>query len=204
MHSIFSNVQEYINNQQIYNSNGLYSHKSYTSNNFKAAISEYKGVLLVKDVAMDRILRILLTPYLIRFFTRRMELLKRPDGFILYVKLGVDFLPTSELLDPNMKVRLRLIRARPTFYMISDNANVSLGIVDCSLYPRRIAFKDDYHKKRMDLLASRRKIFGDFGKNIHHTGEAKPILSRKFFQQCSDSSSRDCKEHKLCLHWFFY
>ena len=52
-----------------------------------------------------------------------------------------------------MKIRLRLIRARPTFYMISDNPNVSLGIVDCSLYTRRIALKDDYHKKRMDMLA---------------------------------------------------
>ena len=36
--------------------------------------------------------------------------------------------------------------------MISDNPNVSLGIVDCSLYTRRIALKDDYHKKRMDML----------------------------------------------------
>ena len=31
MHSIFSNVEVYINNQQIYNSNGLYAHKSYSS-----------------------------------------------------------------------------------------------------------------------------------------------------------------------------
>ena len=45
MQSIFSNVEVYINNQQIYNSNGLYAHKSYISNNFKAAISEYKGAL---------------------------------------------------------------------------------------------------------------------------------------------------------------
>ena len=52
-----------------------------------------------------------------------------------------------------MNVRLRLIRARPNFYMISDNPNVSPGIGDCSLYTRRIALKDDYHKKRMDMLA---------------------------------------------------
>ena len=51
-----------------------------------------------------------------------------------------------------MKIRLRLIRARPNSYKISDNPNVSLGIVDCSLYTRRIALKDDYHKKRMDML----------------------------------------------------
>ena len=37
--------------------------------------------------------------------------------------------------------------------MISDNPNVSLGIVDCSLYTRRIALKDYYHRKRMDMLA---------------------------------------------------
>ena len=45
MHSIFSNVEVYINNQQIYNSNGFYAHKSYISNNFKGAITEHKGVL---------------------------------------------------------------------------------------------------------------------------------------------------------------
>ena len=72
---------------------------------------------------------------------------------MLYGKLGIDFFLTSELLYPNKKVRLRVIRARPNFSMISDNPNVSLGIVDCSLYTRRIALKDDYHKKRMDMLA---------------------------------------------------
>ena len=45
MHSIFSTVEVYINNQQVYSSNGLYAHKSYISSNFKAAISENKGVL---------------------------------------------------------------------------------------------------------------------------------------------------------------
>ena len=45
LHSIFSNVEKYINNQQIYNSNGLYANKSYISNNFRGSISEYKGVL---------------------------------------------------------------------------------------------------------------------------------------------------------------
>ena len=62
LHSIFSNVEVYINNQQTYNSNGLYAHKSYISNNFKAAISEYKGFWFVKAMILNRILRILITP----------------------------------------------------------------------------------------------------------------------------------------------
>ena len=73
-------------------------------------------------------------------------MLSRPDGFMLYGLLGVDFFSTSELLHPIMEIRLRLIRARPIFYMTSDKPNVSLRIVDCSVYTRGIAFKDDYHK----------------------------------------------------------
>ena len=68
MHSKFSNVEVYIyNNQQIYKSNGLYAHKSYISYKFKAAICEYKGFCIVKSLTMNRILRILVTPYLIPF-----------------------------------------------------------------------------------------------------------------------------------------
>ena len=158
MKSIFSIVNNKklkfdSNNQQIYNSTGLYAHKSYISNNFKAAISEYKGVLQCEGYDYEQDPEDIGNPLPDPFFTRRMKLLSRSDGFMLYGKLGIDFFSASELLCPNMKIRLRLIRAKPTFYMISDNPKVSLGIADCSLYTRRIALKDDYHKKRMDMLA---------------------------------------------------
>ena len=153
MHSISSNVEVYTNNQQIYNSNGLYAHKSYISNNFKGAITEYKRVLHCEGYDYEQDPEVISNPLPDPFFTKRMKLLSRPDGFMLYGKLGTDFFSTSELLYPNMKNRLQLIRAMPNFYIISDNPNVSLGIADCSLYTHRIAVKDDYHKKRMDMLA---------------------------------------------------
>ena len=154
LHSIFSNVEVYINNQQIYNSEGLYAHKSYISKNFKGAIFEYKGALHFEGYDYEEFPdEIMEAPLSAPFFTRRLKMLGRHDGFMLYGKLGVDFFSTPDLLYPNRKNRLRLIRARPNFYMISDNPNFSLGIVDCSLYTRRIALKDDYHKKRMDMLA---------------------------------------------------
>ena len=144
----------YINNQQIYNSNGLYAHKSYISNNFKGAIPEHKGVLHCESYDYEELLDEIMEAHLSEpSFTKRMKMLSRPDGFMLYGILEVDFFSTSELLHPNMKNRLRLIRARPISYMISDNSNFSLGIVDCSPYTRRIALKDDYHKKRRDMLA---------------------------------------------------
>ena len=37
--------------------------------------------------------------------------------------------------------------------MISYNPNVSLWIVDSSLYTRRFDLKQDFHKKRLDMLA---------------------------------------------------
>ena len=132
----------------------MYAHKSYISNNFKGLISEYKAVLHCEGYDYEGYPdEIMEAPLSEPFFTRTMKMLSRPDGFTLYGKFGVDFFSTSELLYPNMKVRLQLIRARPNFYMISDNPNVSLGIGDCSLYTRSIALKDDYHRKRMDMLA---------------------------------------------------
>ena len=80
-------------------------------------------------------------------------MLSRSDGFMFYGKVRVDFFSTSEMLYPIMKFRLRVITARPKFYMISDNPKISLGNVDCSLYTRRIALKDDYQKKQMNMLA---------------------------------------------------
>ena len=113
-----------------------------------------------------------------------MQLLSRPDGFMLYGKLGIDFFSTSELLYPNMKIRLRLNRARPNFHMFSDNPNVSLGIVDCSLYTGRIALKDDYHKKRIDMLAYspvENSSFGTLAKTFNIPARQKQFLQENIF-----------------------
>ena len=106
-----------------------------------------------------------------------------------------------------MKVRLRLIRARPNFYMISGNPNVILGIVDCSLYARRIALKDDYHKKLMDML-SYTPVVLNYLKTLAKTfiipARQNQFIQKKHFQQCSSSSNCFCNEYKLCIHWILY
>ena len=56
LHSIVSNVEVYITNQQTYNSNGLYAHKSYICNNFKGTISEYNRVLHCEGTTMKNFL----------------------------------------------------------------------------------------------------------------------------------------------------
>ena len=116
LHSIFSNVEAYINNQQISNSNGLYANKCYISNNFKGAISDYKGVLHCEGYDYEEFPDEITEPPLSEpFFARRMKMLSRPDGFMLFGKLGVDFFSTSELIYPSMKIGQRLIRVTPIF-----------------------------------------------------------------------------------------
>ena len=60
--------------------------------------------------------------------------------------------PLKPIAYPVTKIRLWIIRARPNFYIISDNPNVSLGSVGYSFYTHRFALKDDYHEKWMDML----------------------------------------------------
>ena len=94
LHSIFSNVEVYISKQQIYNSNGLYAHKSYISNNFKGVLSEYKGVLHCEGYDYEEFPdKIMEAPSSEAFFTSRKKMLSRTDGFMLYGKLGVAFSP---------------------------------------------------------------------------------------------------------------
>ena len=93
LHSTFSNVEVYNKNQQIYNSNGLYAHKSYIWNNFKAAVSECKENLHCEGNDYEQDPEDITNPLPDPSFTRRMKLLSRLDGFMLYGKLGVDFFP---------------------------------------------------------------------------------------------------------------
>ena len=154
LHSLFSNVEMYINNQQVYHSNSLYAHKSYISNNFKGAISEYMGVLHCEGYNYEMepgfdIDGALQEP----FSSRRSRMVNETDGFYLYGKLGIDFFTTATLLYPNTKVRIRLIKANPSFYMLSANPHVDLKIQQSVLHTKRIELKEEYHQKNMDMLA---------------------------------------------------
>ena len=133
-------------------------------------------------------------------------MLSRPNGFILYGKLGVDFFSTSELLYTNMKIRVGLIIAGPNFYMISDNPNVSLGIVDCLLYSSYCpqGWLSQQTNGHACLHSCVVQLFGNSCKDFHHSNQAKTVHSRKLFQQGSSSSYCYCNEYKLCIHRILY
>ena len=59
-------------------------------------------------------------------FTDRANSLGSRIYFSLYGRLAIDLFTCETLLLPKTKVRIKLIRAIPNFYMLSDNPNVSL------------------------------------------------------------------------------
>ena len=93
---------------------------------------------------------------------------------------------------------LRLVRARPTFHMISRKLNSSLGIVDCSICTRSVALKDEYHKKRMDMLSYTPLVL-NYLETLAKTFLIQSVQTKRFhpgrrFQQCSGSSDCFCIE----------
>ena len=137
------------------------------------------------------------------FFTRRLKMLRRPDGFDLNGKLGINIFSTSELLYPTRKNRLPIIRAGPNFYIKIDNPKASLGIIECSLYTRCIALRDDYRKKRVSMLAYTPEDY-----NCLETWQRRssflpdtPVSSNELFQKGSSSTNCHCNKYKHSIHW---
>ena len=126
----------YVNNQRIYNSNGLYALKSYLSNKINEAISEYKGSCIAKDTTRKNFLTTILeAPLFEPFFTRRKKKLSKPDGLMLYGKLGIDFFSTSELLYPKKILGYDLSEPNLSFTSLTTTPSLvtELLIAHCTL-----------------------------------------------------------------------
>ena len=104
----------------------MHAHYSYVSNNFKRTIAENTTVLHCDlygyEECLDEIVDVWLSE---PFSTRRMKKFGRPDGFMLYEKLGVEFLSTFGLLYPNIKRS----RARPDFYILATTPSLVLELL---------------------------------------------------------------------------
>ena len=142
LNSLFSNCEVYLNNQQVYNSNGLYGHKALISNEFNASTRNNEGILACHGYEFEKEP----SDYEKSPLIDRGEELLLKKGSTYYGKLAIDLFQCEKLLLPNTKVRLKLIRARPNFYMISYNPHVSLKVLDCSLFTRRVVVNEVYHQ----------------------------------------------------------
>ena len=60
--------------------------------------------------------------------------------------MAIDLFQCEKLVLPNTKVKLKLICARPNFYMVSYNPPVSFKALDCSPFTRRVFVNEVYHQ----------------------------------------------------------
>ena len=80
-------------------------------------------------------------------FTDKANSLGSGITFSLYGRLVIDLFTCEKILLPKTIVRNKLIQATPNLFtcsLITDNPNVSLKIVDCSLFTRRILLAEPY------------------------------------------------------------
>ena len=130
IHSLFSNCEVYFNNTMVYNANGLYPHKAQISNELNSSAVSNKRILAIFDMHP---------------FTDRADSLGTRITFSLYGRLAIDLFICEKFLQPIIKVRIKLIQARPNFYVLSDNPNVSMKFVDCLLFTRKILVAEPNH-----------------------------------------------------------
>ena len=129
-------------------------------------------------------------------------MLSRLDFFMLYGKSRVDFSTTYEILYPNMKNRLRLVRANLNFCMTSDNPNVCLGIVDCALYTRHIALKDDYHKLEKNPVEF--NFMQPLAKTFIIPDELNQSIQENIFNNAPVRRIAIAMNTKLCIYSIIY
>ena len=140
LHSLFSNVEVFLNNEQVHTSNGLYPHKAFLSNELSGTKGRKEAITIGQGYTYeanpnDKTAQV--------FIDRKTETLR--DEIEVYGPLAVDLFTCGKLLLPNVNVRIRLIRSRPQFYLFTDSTEeIQVKITAASLFSRQVAI--DEHK----------------------------------------------------------
>ena len=101
---------------------------------------------------------------------------------LLLPKTRVDLFTCKKLLLPKTRVRIELIRARPNFYMLSGNPNVSLKVVDCSLFTRRILVAEPT-RQHLQWNLEREPAHYNYMETIARTFIIIPSRQNQFIQE---------------------
>ena len=89
--------------------------------------------------------------------------------------------------------------------MISDNSSVGLVIVWLFILHRLWCYQVWLSRETNEQACVYYRevhLFGNSGKDFHHSCQTKPVHPIKHFQQNSNSSDWYCNEYELCFHWF--
>ena len=113
LHSLFSNCEVCLNNEQVHSANSLYAHQAYAS----AEFSGKKGTK--ESLSQCQVYRYEIEPndFTKRAFTDTV-FKKDTDEFTFYGQLAIGLFARETFLLPNVNLRMKLIRSTLAFYMI--------------------------------------------------------------------------------------
>ena len=178
LHSLCSNCEVYFNNTMIFNANGLYPHTAHILSEFNSSAVSNKGTNACHGYSFEDFP----DAFDMHPFTDRAKSLGTGINFSLYGRLAIDLFTCKKLLLPNTKVRIKITRARPYFYMLSDNPNVSLKIVENSLFTRRLLVAE-FNPQYLQWKLEREPAQYSYMETIARTFIIpKPIHTRKYNQ----------------------
>lgn len=143
MHSMFSNCEVSFNNEQVYSSNSLYAHKAFISNEYSGTRGTKESISAIQGYSYEN------TPgdLTSKAFKDR-KAAQGVEEITFYGKLAIDAFTCESLLLPNVTVRIKLIRSRPQFYLLTTKAdNFYAVITEASLFTRQVSVDEGEVKK---------------------------------------------------------
>ena len=140
LHSLFSNCEVYLNNDEVHSANSLYAHQALVS----AELSGTKGTK--ESLSQCQGYRYEIEP---NDFTKRpftdVVFQKAKDEFTFYGPLAIGLFACETLLLPNVNLKLKLIRSSPSFYMIDTRGLISEALIlEACLFIRQVAISDNW------------------------------------------------------------
>ena len=124
MHSLFLNRDFFYNIEQIYTSSRVYAHKAFISNEFSDTKGTKISICECQDYRYEKVPASFGDEH---FISRKAKTNKE---ICSYGKLTNDVFKCNKILLTNVKIRLRLVRFRPNFYLITNqNKKFSCSIL---------------------------------------------------------------------------
>ena len=155
LHSLFSNCEVYLNNEQVHSANSLYAHQAFVS----AEFSGTKGTKESLSQCQGYRYEIEPNDFTKRAFTDTV-FQKDKDEFTFYGPLAIGLFACETLLLPNVNLRLKLIWSSPAFYMIDTGGlNSEAIILEACLFTRQVAISDNWMRSFKSRLLREPAIF---------------------------------------------
>ena len=150
LHSLFSQVDIYLNSQLVSTSNNLYAYKSYLQTLLNYSQDKKKSILQTQGFYEDTPGHLEDTTVHNAGFTARKALMKKSSEIELVGRLNSELFSQERLLPSNTDLKIKLTRTKDSFALMGTVPS-KLEITECFLFIRRVEINPE-------LVSSQEKV----------------------------------------------